>query len=51
MVSLFLTAKGLEGGEHFWSGTALELGFDAPRQRWLSILVKNDIVAESVDIL
>lgn len=50
-VSLVWATEGLEGGEYFWSGTALELGFDAPRQVWLSMLVKNDIVAEGVDIL
>lgn len=51
MVSLLLTTQGLEGEEYFWSGTALELGFDAPRQIWLSVLVKNDVIAEGVDIL
>lgn len=44
---------GREGGreEYFWSGTALELGFDAPRQRWLSVLVKDDVIAEGIDVL
>lgn len=50
MVSLLLNTKEWGGEEYFWSGTALELGFDAPRQRWLSVLVKNDVVAESVNI-
>lgn len=51
MVRVLLTTKGLEGGVYFWSGTPLELGFDAPREIWLSILVKNDIIAEGVYIL
>lgn len=29
----------------------MELGFDAPRQRWLSILVKDDVVAKGIDVL
>lgn len=48
-----LMMKWLGGGgkEYFWSGTALQLGFDAPRQRWLSILVKDDVIAEGIDVL